>query len=164
MPETNNLRATEVFDGGVDFEDVDKQCTSDGDMVQVTYKMMLLELKNPQTLPSEQQNIVGILQKFILMEQTLTPMREVYLSKICRFSGSGDVTVYSSDGIVVIGGTYTDNEETTPLKEGDVATTTNKSPTNPATYKTTEKQLFAKMHLSASETDYWIAGRKGKPI
>ena len=52
------------------------------------------------------------------------------------------------------GGVYNDEEEVTPLKEGDVPTITNienKLPTNPMTYEEMEKQLFANMHLSASK-------------
>ena len=41
MPITSNkLRAAEVFDGGIDFEDADVQCTSDGDKMQITCKML----------------------------------------------------------------------------------------------------------------------------
>ena len=52
--------------------------------------------------------------------------------------------MFSSDGVVVIGGTCTDDEQIPPLKEGDVATTTNinKLPTNPMTYETTENSFL----------------------
>ena len=77
------------------------------------------------------------------------------MSKLCRFSGGGYVSIVSSHGVVVIGGTCTDeNEEVTPLKEGDIATTgniENKLATNAMSYQDTEKQLFANMHKSASE-------------
>lgn len=74
---------------------------------------------------------------------------------LCRFCDGGNVTLLSNKGSVVIGGTVINEEEITPLKKGDLPTTTNienKLPTNPTSYKHAEKQLFANMHLSAAQT------------
>ena len=78
------------------------------------------------------------------------------LGSLCRFSGGGDLTVHVTSGPVVIGGTSIgdDDDSITPLKNGDCPTTSNvekKHPVNTKSYEDTEMQLFANMHLSASQ-------------
>ena len=56
--------------------------------------------------------------------------------------------------ISIIGGTAIDEDEVTPLKEGDVATTANienKSPVNTQTYANHESPVFSNMHLSTTK-------------
>lgn len=73
------------------------------------------------------------------------------------FWGGGDVHIISKDGVMVIGGTVLDDEEeeeVTPLKTGDVATTAtieNKLATSSLSHEQTEKQLFANMFVSATQ-------------
>ena len=55
----------------------------------------------------------------------------------------------------MIGVPEMDQDEVTPLKDGDIATTSNienKLTTNSQSYSDTEQQLFANMHLSSTET------------
>lgn len=54
----------------------------------------------------------------------------------------------------MIGVPEMDQDEVTPLKDGDIATTSNienKLTTNSQSYSDTEQQLFANMHLSSTE-------------
>lgn len=162
LPENRKLRAAEVYDGGIAFQDADVQCISDdGGKVHITWKPIEVSRPlRPRTPLSEKQrtdNLVNHLESFILQEDlplSLKKTNTANITKLCRFSGGGDVTVSAKQGVVVIGGIYNDKEQVTPLKEGDVPTITSiedKLPTNPMVYEETEKQLFASMHLSASE-------------
>ena len=70
-----------------------------------------------------------------------TPRKSISYSKFCRFSGGGDVSIISCNGPVVIGVPGMDQDEVTPLKDGDVATTSNienKLATNSQLYSDTE--------------------------
>ena len=83
-----------------------------------------------------------------------TQKKDITYSKLCRFSSGGDVTLISNNGPFIIGVPSIDKDEVTPLKKGDVDTTScieNKLVTNLQSYSDTEKQLFANMHLSCTE-------------
>ena len=99
-------------------------------------------------------NLVHHLQHYFTEEnvplEIATPRKNISYSKFCRFSGGGDVSIISCNGPVVIGVPGIDQDEVTPLKDGDVATTSNienKLATNSQSYSDTEQQLFANMHL-----------------
>ena len=159
LPKTDNLRAAEVYDGGVEFKDADVNCVMDGDKVHVTYKVITAPRPHiPLSEKQRTQNLLYHLEKYILEKNLpldLKSPRKTNIANLCRFTGGGDVTVSARKGVVVIGGTSViDERDITPLKEGDVTTTTSvetKLPTNPTTYRDAEQQLFANMHMSASE-------------
>ena len=157
LPDAGTLRAAEVFDGGEEYCDTDVQMEVASNKVCFSYDLIANPWR-PRTPPGEKERteeLVRHLQKFITEKNLpLTLEPPAHSSKsLCIFSGGGDVTIMSSTGCVVIGGTVTDEDLVTPLKEGDVATTSNlenKVPTNPQGYLHCQQQLFANMHLSAS--------------
>lgn len=161
LPTNTKLRAAEVYDGGADYENIDVQCVSDNerDTVHVTYKPVVgPRYRTPLTEKQRTENLENHLEKYLSEEQlplSLKPYKRMNISGYCRFSGGGHITMMSNQGVIVIGGTCVDqDEEVTPLKDGDVPATStieNKLATNPKTYEETEKQLFANMHRSASE-------------
>ena len=73
----------------------------------------------------------------------------------CRFSGGGVITIRSSGGVAVLGGTdmglYGDDTDS-PHVKGDAVTSGSleaKMPTNPQPLKDVEIQLMANLHQSA---------------
>ena len=71
-------------------------------------------------------NLVDYLQHYFTEEkiplEVATLKKNISYSKFCRFSGGGDVSIISCNGPIVIG---VPEDEVTPLKDGDVATTSN---------------------------------------
>lgn len=157
LPDADTLRAAEVYDGGEKYGSSYVRIDNASGRMHMTCDM-ISELGRAHTPPNElsrTNTLTKHLQEFIQekgLPLTLEPVHKVS-QHLCIFSGGGDLSVISSNGCVVIGGTVTDEDLVTPLKEGDVATTANLEnnvATNPQCYEDCEQQLFANMHLSAT--------------
>ena len=161
LPSNGQLRAAEVYEGGTTYNAIDvKLDDSDGKLH--VHMDIPREARISYTPPTEEirtGHLVQHLRWFIedkKLPLVVNPTRGI-VKKVSVFSGGGDVSITSSHGCVVIGGTdmAMDEDDVTPLKEGDVATTTtieNKIAINSRSYMyhNCEQQLFANMHLSAT--------------
>ena len=160
LPELGTLRAAEVYDGGSHYKNRKVMCSSSHGTVQLSYEEPPMPVR-PSTPLSEKErtaNLVDHLQQYFEKEgiplEVVTQKKDVSYSNLCRFSGGGDVTLISRNGPLVIGVPTGDVDEVTPLKKGDMATTSsieNKLATNSQSYPDTEQQLFANMLLSSTE-------------
>ena len=161
LSDVGTLRAAEVYDGGSHYKYCKVKCSSSGNNTKQISYTDVPESERPSTPLSEKEttaNLVDHLQHYFTKEgirlEVATPEKNISYSKLCRFSGGGDVTIISCNGPIVIGVPGMDQDEVTPLKDGDVPTTSNienKLATNPQSYSDTEEQLFANMHLSSTE-------------
>ena len=159
LPDAGTLRAAEVYDGGSRYKDCEVKCSSSSGTLQITCTDVPMQIR-PSTPLSEKQktaNLVDHLQHYFTEEnvplEIATPKTDINYSSFCRFSGGDDVIIVSHNGPIVIGVPGIDEDEVTPLKDGDVAATSsieNKLATNSQSYSDTEKQLFANMHLSST--------------